>query len=81
MEFLPYKRQDIPVFDFSNEEEYQIFCKQVRETKINNRDKLYYIFAFSIAGSYYNIHFSFNHMIFDAISGLLLGEEDSKDFT
>jgi len=78
MEFLPYQKHDIPVFNFSTEEEYQIFCNQVRATKINNRDKLYYLFIFSIAGSYFHIHFSFNHLIFDAISGLLLSEKIQK---
>jgi hypothetical protein len=78
MEFLPYQKKDIPIFDFSTEEEYQIFCNQVRTTKINNREKLYYIFIFSIAGSYYHIDFSLNHLIFDGISGLLLSEKISK---
>lgn len=78
MEFLPYKAQPIPVLDFSTEEEYEIFYKQVRTAKINNRDKLYHIFIFSIAGSYYNLHFSFNHLIFDGISALLLCEKIQK---
>lgn len=43
--------------------------------KINNRDKLYNIFIFSIAGSLYHIHLCFNHIVFDAISGLLLGDK------
>lgn len=72
MEFFPYQRKSIPVFNFANHEEYQIFCKQIRETKINNRDNLYHIFIFSIADSYYHLNFTFNHLIFDGISGLLL---------
>ncbi|MDD4844540.1 MAG: condensation domain-containing protein [Anaerotignum sp.] len=78
MEFLPYQKYDIPVFDFSTEEEYQFFCKEVSATKINNRDELYYIFIYSIAGSYYCIHFIFNHLIFDGISVLLLTDKIQK---
>ncbi len=75
MEFLPYQKKDIPVFNFSSEEEYKIFCDQSSVTKINNRDKLYYTFVYSIAGSYYHLHFIFNHLIFDGISVLLLSEK------
>lgn len=75
MEFIPYQKQDIHVLNFANEEEYQIFCNQVRATKINNRDKLYYIFIFSIADSYYHLSFIFNHLIFDGISALVLSEK------
>jgi hypothetical protein len=78
IEFMPYQKPDIPVFDFSTNEEYQMFCNQVRTTKINNREKLYYIFIYSIAGSYYHIYFSFNHLIFDGISVLLLSEKIQK---
>ncbi len=78
IEFMPYQKKDIPVYDFSKEEEYQIFCEQARTTKINNREKLYYIFIYSIAGSYYHIYFSFNHLIFDGISVLLLSEKLQK---
>ena len=49
MEFLAYQKKEIPVFYFSNEEEYQIFSNQIRATKINNRDMLYYIFIFSVS--------------------------------
>ena len=72
MEFMSYQKMDIPVFDFASEEDYQSFCHQCRTAKINNRDKLYYIFIFSVSGSYYHLHFIFNHLIFDGISGLLL---------
>lgn len=75
MEFMPYQKPDIPAYDFSAKEEFQMFCKQVRTTKINNRENLYYIFIYSIAGSYYNICFSFNHLIFDGISVLKLSEK------
>ncbi len=75
MAFLPYQKKDIPVFDFSSEEEYEIFCNQSRATKINNRDQLYDIFIFSISGSYYHLHFIFNHLIFDGISALVLSEK------
>lgn len=75
IEFLPYQKKSIPVFDFSSEEEYQMFCRQSEATNINNRDRLYYIFIFSIAGSFYHIHFIFNHLIFDGVSGLLLSEK------
>jgi hypothetical protein len=78
IEFMPYQKKDIPVFDFSTKEEYQMFCNQVRTTKINNRENLYYIFIYSIAGSYYHICFNFNHLIFDGISGLLLSEKIQK---
>ncbi|BCZ45568.1 hypothetical protein psyc5s11_16350 [Clostridium gelidum] len=78
MEFLPYDKHDFPIFSFSSEKEYESFCNQVRKTKINNRDKLYYIFIFSIAGSYYHLHFSFNHIIFDGTSALLLSEKIQK---
>lgn len=78
IEFIPYQKPDIPALDFSTQEEFQMFCNQVRTTKINNREKLYYIFIYSIAGSYYHICFSFNHLIFDGISGLLLSEKIQK---
>src|SRR5690554_6391367 len=64
IECLPYKKRVIPVFNFTSEEEYQILCKQSEATNINNRDKLYDIFIFSIAGSFYHLHFIFNHLIF-----------------
>ncbi len=75
IEFMPYQKPEIPIFDFSTKEEYQIFCDQVAVTKINNRDKLYYIFIYSIEGSYYHICFCINHIIFDGISVLLLSEK------
>jgi Non-ribosomal peptide synthetase modules and related proteins len=78
IEFMPYQKPHIPVYDFSTEEEYQMFFNQVRTTKINNREKLYYIFIYSIAGSYYHINFSFNHLIFDGMSGILLSEKIQK---
>ncbi|WP_312048179.1 condensation domain-containing protein [Anaerotignum sp.] len=78
MEFLPYQKHDIPVFHFSTEEDYHLFYKEVWATKINNREKLYYIFIYSIAGSYYGIHFSFNHLIFDGLSVLLLTDKIQK---
>ncbi len=78
IEFMPYQKKDIPVYHFSTEEEYQIFYKQVRTTKINNRNKLYYIFIYSIADSYYHLDFSFNHLIFDGLSILLLSEKLQK---
>lgn len=78
MEFSPYQKKDIPVFDFSSREEYQKYCSKAMADKINNRDKLYDIFIFSIAGSFYHIQLCFNHLVFDAISGLLLGEKIQK---
>ncbi len=75
MEFFSYEKEDIPIFHFSSEEEYQSFCMQASETKINNRDKLYYIFIFSISDSYYHLHFIFNHLILDGISGLALSDK------
>jgi hypothetical protein len=75
MEFMPYQKRDIPVFDFATTEEYQIFYYKVAETEINNRDKLYHIFIFSIAGSCYHLHFCFNHLIFDGISAPLLNDQ------
>ncbi len=78
MEFRPYQKYNIPVYDFCREEEYHLFCKEVWASKINNREKLYYIFIYSIAGSYYRIHFSFNHLIFDGLSVLLLTDKIQK---
>ncbi len=78
MEFLPYQKKAIPVYDFASKEEYLRHCNKVRTTEINNRDKLYSLFIFSTAGSFYHLHFCFNHLIFDAISGLLLGEKIQK---
>lgn len=74
MEFLPYQKRDIAVIDFASRDEYQMYCRIAKAEKINNRDKLYNIFIFSIAGSAYNIHLCFNHIVFDAISGLLLAD-------
>lgn len=78
IKFMPYQKPDIPAYDFSTKEEFQRFCNQARTTKINNREKLYYIFIYSIAGSYYHICFSFNHLIFDGISVLMLSEKIQK---
>lgn len=75
MEFLPYIKRKIPVLNFSTEEEFEDFCKQAKKEHINNRDKLYYIFIYSVGGSYYHIHFTINHLIIDAISILLLTEK------
>lgn len=75
MEFLPYQKKAIPVFNFSSEEEYQFFHTQDRIAKINNRDQLYELFIYSISGSYYHLHFIFNHLIFDGISALILSEK------
>ena len=75
MEFLPYHKRDIAVIDFSSRDEYQKYYRVSMAEKINNRDKLYDFFIFSIASSLYNIHLCFNHIIFDAISGLLLGDK------
>ena len=75
MEFLPYQKRDIAVIDFSSRDEYQMYCRVAMAEKINNRDKLYNIFIYSIAGSLYHIHLCFNHIVFDAISGLLLGDK------
>lgn len=78
MEFYPYEHQDIPVFVFSTEEEYELFYKRDKKAKINNRDKLYNLFIYSIADSYFHIHFTFNHLIFDANSVLLLCDQIQK---
>lgn len=72
MEFLPYQKPGIKTFDFATESEYRAFSDKISATQINNRDKLYYVFVFSIAGSCHHIHFCFNHLIIDGISGLLL---------
>ena len=78
LEFVPYQKQNFPVYDFSTQDEFQRFCDRVRSENINNREKLYSIFIYSIAGSYYHIFFSFNHLIFDGVSGLLLSEKIQK---
>jgi hypothetical protein len=78
MEFLPYVKPEIPVLNFATEEEYEKFCKRVIKKNINNRDKLYYIFIYSIAGSYNHIHFTVNHLIMDTISILLLMDKIEK---
>lgn len=78
MAFLPYQKRVFPVVDFATAEEYQTYCKKTRITEINNRDKLWHIFIFSIAGSCYHIHFCFNHLIFDGICALLLNERILK---
>lgn len=75
IEFLPYQKIDIPVFDFSCEEAYEAFCRQSRAVKLNNRDRLYYIFIFSVSGAGYHLHFMFNHLIFDGISVFTLSEK------
>ena len=75
IEFLPYRKIDIPVFDFSGEEAYEAFCRQSRAVKLNNRDRLYYIFIFSLSGASYHLHFMFNHLIFDGISVFALAEK------
>ena len=76
MEFLPPHKPEIRSFHFSTEEEYQRFRDQIIETEINNRDKLYHIFMFSIAGSLsHRIYFCFNHLIFDGLSALVLFEK------
>lgn len=74
MVFLPYRPRTFQVFDFATIEEYQAHYVSVQESEINNRDRLWHIFIFSIAGSCYHVHFCFNHIIFDGISGLLLNE-------
>ena len=33
IEFLPYRMPEIPVFDFSSEEEYEVFCRQSRKSR------------------------------------------------
>jgi hypothetical protein len=78
LEFMPYQKPDIPVYDFSSNEEFHLFYKQVTTTKINNREKLYYICIYSIAGSNYHIFSCFNHLIFDGISALLLSKKIQK---
>lgn len=78
MAFMPYQKRDIPVYKFSAQEEFQVFYGQVAAAKINNREKLYDIFIFSISDSYYHLNFTFNHLMFDAISCLLLSEKIQK---
>ena len=75
IEFLPYQKMDIPVFHFAGEDEYEAFCRQSRGTKLNNRDRLYYIFIFSLSGDDYHLHFMVNHLIIDGISIIALFEK------
>lgn len=61
MEFLPHRNPKIRAFHFYTEEEYQRVRDQLIAAEINNRDKLYHIFVFSVAGSLQiRIHFCFN---------------------
>lgn len=75
IEFSSYQKRDIPVFHFSDEEEFQTFCRRSETTDINNRDRLYYIFIYSVADSGYHLHFIFNHLIFDGVSGIVLSNQ------
>ena len=75
IEFLPYRKPEIPVFNFSSEEEYEAFCRQSRKSKLNNRDRLYYIFIFSVSGAGYHLHFMVNHVILDGIGIIALFEK------
>lgn len=75
MEFLPYQKHEIPVFNFKTDKEYQSFSKKTIKENINNRDKLYYIYIYSIGDSNNHIHFTINHLIFDARSAILLSEK------
>lgn len=72
MEFMPSERLEISVHRFASTEDFEQFCEKVAASKINNRDKLYYITIYTIADSFNHLYFCFNHIIFDAISGLLL---------
>jgi len=79
MEFLPPQKPEIHAFHFSTEEDYLIFRDKIIETEINNRDKLYNIFVFSISGSLRNkINFCFNHLVFDGISHLIFRDQIPK---
>ena len=73
MEFLPPEKLDIQAHHFADAEEFELFRESITESTVNNRDKLYYIAIYAIAGSVNHIYFCFNHMIFDGISGILLG--------
>lgn len=72
MEFLPPQIPDIQAHHFANAEAFERFRDSITESKINNRDKLYHIAIYAIAGSVNHIHFCFNHMIFDGVSAILL---------
>lgn len=72
MEFLPLETLDIQVHDFADAEEFELFRDSITETKVNNRESLYHIFIYTIAGSFNHIHFCFNHLVFDGISAILL---------
>lgn len=72
MEFLPPQMPDIQAHHFPNAEAFERFRDSITEAKINNRDKLYHIAIYAIAGSVNHIHFCFNHIIFDGISAILL---------
>lgn len=72
MEFQPREILDIQVHDFASTEEFGLFRDTITETKVNNRENLYHIFIYTIAGSFNHIHFCFNHLIFDGISAILL---------
>ncbi len=72
MEFLPPETPDIQAHHFANTEAFELFRDSITESKVNNRDKLYHIAIYAIAGSVNHIHFCFNHMVFDGISGILL---------
>ena len=72
MEFLPPEKLDIQAHHFADAEEFELFRESITESKVNNRDKLYYIAIYAIAESVNHIYFCFNHMIFDGVSGILL---------
>lgn len=72
MEFLLPEKPDIQAYNFTTAEEFEIFCESITENFMNNRDKLYHVCIYSIAGSFNNIHFCFNHLIFDGVSAILV---------
>lgn len=75
MEFLPPVLEKIEAYNFQSIELYQECCDSIPENKVNNRNKLFNVFIYSIGDSFNNLHFCFNHVIFDGISAIVLYEK------
>lgn len=78
MEFSAPTIPEIKTYNFPSTEQYQRYCDSIPEKEINNRDKLFHAFIYSINNSFNNLHFCFNHLVFDGISGIILYEAIQK---
>lgn len=78
MEFSVPTIPEIKIYDFPSAEQYKKYCDSIPEKEINNRDKLFHVFIYSINNSFNNLHFCFNHLVFDGISAIILYEAIQK---